>query len=124
MSLLAEKYYRKFYKIKDEIKLSNEQWKVVNMMHLCLKEYNKPKLPHGSILVNKKELVNHLRFVKDCLKDTDDLMLNPKYREFSKGEGGKEMAKIWNALNLTMQSILHFQMNVPLERLNEEISEL
>lgn len=121
---ITEKYYRIFYKIKNEIKLSNEQWKVVNMMHQCLKENNKPKLPQGSILVNKKELINHLRYVKNCLKNTDDLMLNPKYKEFSKGEGGKEMAKIWNSLNLTMQSILHFQLNVPLERLNEEILEL
>jgi len=121
---IAEKYYRKFYKIKEGVKLSNEQWKVVNMMHECLREYNKPKLPHGSILVNKKELVDHLRHVKNCLKATDDLMLNPKYKEFSKGQGGTEMAKIWNALNLTMQSILHFQLNVPLERLNEEIADL
>lgn len=121
---IAEKYYRSFYKVKPEIKLTNEQWKVVNMMHECLREHNKPKLPQGSILVNKKQLVDHLRYVKNCLKDTDDLMLNQKYKEFSKGEGGKEIAKIWNALNLTMQSILHFQMNVPLERLNEEISEL
>jgi hypothetical protein len=121
---IAEKYFRLFYKIKDEVKLSNEQWKIVNMMHSCLKEYNKPKLPHGSILVNKKELVNHIRYVKNCLKDTDDLMINPKYKEFSNGEGGKEMAKIWNALNLTMQSILHFQLNITLERLNEKIDEL
>ena len=119
---IAEKYYRKFYKIKDEIKLSNEQWKVVKMMHECLREHNKPKLPHGAMLVNKKELVNHLRYVKECLKNTDDLMLNPKYKEFSNGVGGKEMAKIWNALNLTMQSILYFQLNVPIERVNEEIT--
>jgi hypothetical protein len=121
---IAEKYYRFFYKLKPDVKLTNEQWKVVKMMHECLREHNKPKLPQGSILVNKKQLVDHLRYVKNCLKDTDDLMLNPKYKDFSKGEGGKEMAKIWNALNLTMQSILHFQLNVPLERLNEEISEL
>ncbi|MES2382336.1 MAG: hypothetical protein V4538_14920 [Bacteroidota bacterium] len=121
---LAEKYYRIFYKVKDGVKLSNEQWKVVKMMHECLREYNKPKLPQGAIMVNKQALVNHLRYVKNCLKDTDALMLNSKYKDFSNGEGGKEMAKIWNALNLTMQSILHFQLNVPLERLNEEIAEL
>jgi hypothetical protein len=121
---IAEKYFRLFYKIKDEDKLSNEQWKVINMVHSCLKEYNKPKLPHGSILVNKKELVNHIRYIKNCLIDTDNLMINPKYKYFSNGEGGKEMARIWNALNLTMQSILHFQLNVPLERLNEEIDDL
>ena len=118
---IAEKYYRLFYKIKDEIKLTKEQWKVVNMMHVCLKENNKPKLPHGSILINKKELVSHLKYVKNCLKDTDSLMDNPKYKEFAIGQGGKELAKIYNALNLTMHSILYFQMNVPLERLNEEI---
>jgi sulfur relay (sulfurtransferase) DsrC/TusE family protein len=118
---LAEKYYRKFYKVKEDVKLSNEQWKVVKMMHECLREYNKPKLPQGSILVNKKELVSHLRHVKECLKNTDELMLNKMYRDFSNGSGGTELAKIWNALNLTIQSILHFQLNIPLERLNEEI---
>jgi hypothetical protein len=121
---LAEKYYRKFYRIKDDVKLLNDQWKVVNMMHGCLREYNKPKLPRGAIMVDKNALASHLKHVKECLKNTDDLMLNPKYKDFSRGEGGKEMAKIWNALNLTMQSILHFQLNVPLERLNEEIPEL
>lgn len=121
---IAEKYYRKFYKLKDDAKLTNEQWKTVKMIHECLRENNKPKLPNGVILVNKKELVNHLGYVKNCLKSTDDLMLNPKYKEFSKGEGGKEMAKIWNALNLTTHSILHFQLNIPLERLNDNIGEL
>jgi hypothetical protein len=120
---IAEKYYRKSYKIKDGVKLSNEQWKIVNTMHECLREHNKPKLPKGAILVNKKDLTDHLRHVKECLNATDNLMLNPKYKEFSNGSGGKEIAKIWNALNLTMQSILHFQLNVPLERLNEDITE-
>lgn len=121
---LAEKFYRKFYKVKDEIKLSNEQWKVINMMHECLREYNKPKLPKGSILVNKQQLVDHLKYVKNCLNNTDKLMLNPLYKDFSKGNGGKELAKIWNNLNLTMQSILHFQLNVPLERCTEEIFDI
>jgi hypothetical protein len=121
---IAEKYYRMFYKVKDDVKLTNEQWKVIKMMHECLRANNKLKLPQGAILVNKKELVNHLRYVKNCLKDTDDLMLIPKYKEFSNGVGGKEMAKIWNALNLTMQSILHFQLNVPLERVNDDMDEL
>ena len=121
---IAEKYYRMFYKVKDDVKLTNEQWKVVKMMHECLRENNKPKLPQGAILVNKKELVNHLKYVKNCLKATDDLMLNPKYKEFSKGSGGKEMAKIWNALNLTMQSILYFQLNIPLERVNDDMDKI
>ncbi len=118
---IAEKYYRIFYRLKEGVKLSNDQWKVVNMMHACLKEYNKPKLPHGTILVNKQELENHLKYVKECLKATDDLMLDPTYKEFSNGPGGKRMAQIWNSLNLTMQSISHFQLKIPLERLNEDI---
>lgn len=113
-----------FYKVKDGVKLTSEQWKIVKMMHECLRANNKPKLPQGAILVNKKALVNHLSCVKNCLKATDDLMLNPKYKEFSKGKGGEQMGKIWNALNLTMQSILHFQLNVPLERVNENMDEL
>lgn len=118
---IAEKYYRMFYKIKEGVELSNEQRKVVRMMHECLRENNKPKLPQGAILVNKKELENHLKHVKVCLKATDELMLNPKHKEFSKGEGGRDMAKIWNALNLTMQSIAHFQLKIPLERVNDDI---
>lgn len=121
---LAEKYFRSFYKVKDEIKLSNEQWKVVKMMHECLREYNKPKLPQGAILVNRKCLVEHLHCVKTCLKDTDTAMLNPKYKDFSNGPGGTEIAKIWNRLNMTMQSVLHFELKVPLERLNEEIADI
>ena len=121
---IAEKYYRMFYKKKSDVKLTNEEWKVVRMMHECLRENNKPKLPHGAILVNKQELVSHLKHVKECLKNTDDLMQNPKYKEFANGSGGSELAKIWNNLNLTMQSILHFQLKVPLERLNEDLEEL
>lgn len=118
---IAERYYRMFYKVKDGVVLSNEQMKVVRMMHQCLKENNKPKLPHGAIMVDKKALVDHLRHVKECLKNTDNLMLNPKHKEFANSEGGIELAKIWNALNLTMQSILHFQLKVPLERLHDDI---
>lgn len=121
---IAEKFYRRFYKIKPEEKLTNDQWKVVNMMHACLAEYNKPKLPSGTILVKKQQLIDHLKQVKNCLSDTDALMLDPKYKEFSRGPGGTEMAHIWNRLNMTMQSVLYFQLNVPLERLNEEIGEL
>jgi hypothetical protein len=121
---IAEKFYRKSYKVKDGVKLTPEQWKVVNMMHRCLQEYNKPKLPHGSILVNKKALVEHLSNVKKCLNATDKLMDKPEYRNFATGTGGKELAKIWNALNLTMQSVLKFQLDVPTERLCEEINDL
>lgn len=38
---IAERYYRKFYKVKDGEKLTNEQWKIVKMMHECLRENNK-----------------------------------------------------------------------------------
>lgn len=120
---IAEKYYRMFYKVKDDVKLSSEQYKVVRMMHECLREYNKVKLPQGTMLIERKRLVDHLRFVKNCLDETDKLMLNPKYKEFSNGTGGKEIAKIWNNLNLTMQSVLHFELKVPLERLSDEITD-
>lgn len=118
---IAEKYYRLFYKIKPDVKLSSEQWKIVRMMHACLREYNKPKLPHGTILVEKKALVEHLQYIKNCLDATDRLMLKPEYKEFSKGKGGGELAKIWNALNFTMQSVLHFQLNIPLDRVHKKI---
>lgn len=120
---LAEKYYRKFYKVKDDVKLTNEQWKVVNMMHACLREYNTVKLPVGVIMVNKKNLSEHLNHVQRCLNETDKVMLKPEYKEFSNGKGGSEIAKIWNALNLTMQSIKHFELKIPLDRLNDEITE-
>jgi hypothetical protein len=118
---IAEKFYRSFYKVKPDEKLTNDQYKVVRMMHSCLMEYNKPKLPQGAMVVNKKALTDHLRWVKDCLNATDTLMANPEHKAFSTGKGGKELAGIWNRLNLAMQTILHFQCNVPLTRLNEEI---
>lgn len=118
----AEKYYRGFYKVKPDAKLTNEQWKFVNMMHQCLQENNKPKLPHGTILVKKQALVDHLRQVKKCIVATDDLMKKPECKEFAKGSGGKELVKIINALDFTMQSTLHFQLNVPLKRAGEEIT--
>jgi hypothetical protein len=113
---LAEKHYRMTYRIKPEEKLTNDQWKIVNMMHRCLKENNMPKLPHGTILVNKKQLVEHLGTIKICLNATDKLMEDTTYKEFSKGEGGSKLAKIWNALNFTMQSIEHFQLNIPFKK--------
>ena len=114
---IAEKFYRKWYK-KEDVKLTNDQWKVVNMLHACLKVNNKPKLPFGTMLVNRVQLVEHLNNVKNCLKYTDALMLNPKYKDFSNVQGGKDMARIWNNLNLTFQAIAHFQLNIPLERLD------
>lgn len=117
---ISEKYFRKYFKIKPDVKLTPSQHKIVRMMHECLKEYNKPKLPHGTILVKKEALVEHLKHVKECLSATDKLMLNPKYKEFSRGDGGGEMAKIWNALNLTLQSVMYFELKVPLERLQED----
>ena len=119
---LAEKYFRGFYRIKPEVKLTNDQWKIVNMMHECLRAYNKPKLPFGTILVNKQQIVQHLKNVKACLNATDELMAKPEYKDFAKGKGGSELAKIWNALNLTMQEMLHYQLNVPIERVGEEIT--
>ena len=115
---IAEKWYRERHKISFADKLTNEQWKVVNMLHECLKMNNKPKLPHGAIVVEKKQLVEHLANVKMCLKKTDELMLNPLYKEFSTGKGGSELARIWNVLNMTWQSINHFQLKIPLEKLN------
>ena len=115
---IAEKWYRNWYKITPAVKLTNEQWKVVNMLHECLKVNNKPKLPHGTILVEKKHLVEHLAALKVCLKATDTLMLHPSTKDFANSPGGKQMAKIWNALNLTWQSVNHFQLTIPLEKLD------
>lgn len=70
---IAEKYYRLFYKVKPEIKLTNEQWKVVNMMHQCLKENNKPKLPNGGIIVNKKSLLTHLNLIQQAVDSIDKI---------------------------------------------------
>lgn len=120
---LAERFYRKWYKVKEGEKLSNEQWKTINMMHACLREYNTVKLPQGAILVEKKMLVEHLRAVKECLNNTDKLMAHPTHRAFANSSGGTDLAKIWGNLNLTLQSILHFQLKVPLKRLNEEITD-
>ncbi len=121
---IAEKHYRKWYKIKEDVSLTADQWKVVRMMHECLREHNTPKLPQGTMLIKKKALVEHLKHVKECLNATDKLMLNPEYKGFSMGTGGSKMAKIWNSLNLTLQSVLHFNLDVPLERLHEEVEDI
>ena len=118
MSTIAEKWYKQRYNIKPETKLTNEQWMDVNMLHQCLQANNKPKLPHGTMLVNKKELVEHLNNVKNCLKYTDKLMLLPENKAIANSGFGTKMAKIWNNLNLTFQSISHFQLKIPLERLD------
>lgn len=118
---IAEKYYRKFYKVQDGVDLSTEQWKVVRMMHECLREHNKPKLPMGTIIVNRKALATHLEKVRISLKDVDCLMMEPEYKDFAMGSGGSKLAKIANELNLSKDAIGLFELKIPLFRLNEEI---
>lgn len=118
---LAEKHYRATFRIKPEVKLTNDQWKIVNMMHRCLQEYNKPKLPHGKILVEKKHLIEHLKNVKQCLTTMDKIMLDPANKQFSNSTAGKQLGKCWSFLNNNLQSIAHYELKIPLERVNEEI---
>lgn len=111
---IAEKYYRLFYKVKPDIKLTNEQWKVVNMMHQCLKENNKPKLPHGTILVNKKELTTHLNIIQKAVNALDSIYDN---KSLSENDRGRHIAKVRNALELSTHSVKHFQLDIPLDKL-------
>jgi hypothetical protein len=111
---IAEKYYRLFYKVKPEIKLTNEQWKVVNMMHQCLKENNKPKLPKGTIVVNKKNLLSHLNLIQQAVDSLDKIYDN---KNLSDNDRGKNVAKVRNALELSTHSIKHFELNIELKKL-------
>ena len=88
---IAEKYYRLFYRVKPEVKLTKEQWKVVRMMHQCLKENNKPKLPVGSIVVNKKKLLDHLNLIQKAVDATDRIYDN---KNISANDKGKHMAAV------------------------------
>ena len=120
---IAEKYYRNWYNIKEGVKLTNEQWKVVNMMHECLREHNKPKLPHGTMLVNRQNLIDHLRNVKECMNTTDKLMALPENKTFANSRSGKMMGKIWNHANMAYQLITHFELKIPLERVHEDLTD-
>lgn len=111
---IAEKYYRLFYKVKPEIKLTNEQWKVVNMMHQCLKENNKPKLPIGTIVVNKKNLTGHLNLIQQAVNSLDKIYDNKK---LSDNERGKQIATVRNNLELSAHSMKHFELNIELKNL-------
>ena len=113
---ISEKYYRIFYKVKDGEKLTNEQWKVVNMMHACLKENNKPKLPTGAIVVNKKHLVEHLETVSKAIKQVDTLYQN---RALADNERGKKVAMVMNALQFSVHSIKHFELNIDIKKLDK-----
>lgn len=108
---IAEKYYRLFYKVKPETKLTNEQWKVVNMMHQCLKENNKPKLPMGTILVNKKSLLEHTNCLIKISKGVDIVM-----KEKESYERGKKVAQLMNQLDFTNDHIRHYELKIPFKK--------
>ncbi len=114
---IAEKYYRLFYKVKPEIKLTNEQWKVVNMMHQCLKENNKPKLPMGTIIVNKKKLSDHLNLIQSAVNSMDKIYDN---KTLTDHERGKQMAKVRNALELSTHSMKHFELKIEFKKLKKK----
>lgn len=118
---LAEKHYRATFKIKPDVKLTNDQWKIVNMMHRCLQENNKPKMPQGKMFVDTEQLKSHLRCIDKIIKDTDALMASSENAAISKSKFGKDLAAIINRANITNQSIKHFQLNIPLERVNDDI---
>lgn len=111
---ISEKYYRLFYKVKPEIKLTNEQWKVVKMMHRCLKENNKPKLPNGTIVVNKKKLSEHLDLIQKAVNSMDEIYDN---KGLSENDRGKKMAMVRNSLEYSTHSIKHFELNIDLKNL-------
>lgn len=118
---IAEKHFRRAYRIKADVKITNEQWKVINMMHACLKENNEPKLPHGTMLIDKKMFVEHLASVQKCLKDIDALMADENSKVFANSINGRKLAEISNRMQFTLHGQKAFQLNIPLERLNDEI---
>lgn len=112
---IAEKFYRLFYRVKPEVKLTNEQWKVVNMMHACLKANNKPKLPHGTILVNKKGLLDHLNTIQSAVNSIDKVYADKSLSDYNRG---RNIAAIRNELEHSVHSTKHFELDIPLKELS------
>lgn len=110
----AERYYRQWHKIEYTSKLTNEQWKVVNIMHACLKHNNQPKLPHGTILVNKKHLTEHLNTIQKAVNEMDSICGNNK---LIPNEIGSLLAKVRNKLEFSTHSIKHFELKIELKKL-------
>ncbi len=119
MAGIAEKYYRKINKLDPAVKLTNPQWHEVNALHrflsFCKSEECRIRIIEtGAVVVNKERLKNNLIVQKNFLSDIDKIMLN---REINLEEKGKRIAQRWNTLNLTIQSIEHYDLHVPLDKL-------
>ena len=94
------------------------------MMHRCLQEYNKPKLPHGMMLVNRQNVKDHLKAIKKCLTATDTVMLRKENKDFANSQSGRDIGKIWAGLNNVLHMFLISEIKVPLKRLCDEIDDL
>lgn len=119
---IAEKYYRKEKKLEPGYKLTNAEWKEVNALHhflqFCKSEECKIRIiDAGGIVVNKEHLRNNLLIQQKFLTDIDKIMLT---KGIDLQEKGKRIAERWNTLALSIQSIEHFDLKIPLDKLTIE----
>jgi hypothetical protein len=75
------------------------------------------------MIVNKQNLVEHLKCIQKLTKSVDALMAEEKYKDFAKGQGGKDIAKIMNGFDYTKQMLMLSELKIPLKRLCEDITD-
>jgi len=110
---LAQKYFHKHYNKSDTYKPTNDEWKVINMMHECLREHNQPKLPVGTMLIERKALVNYVTGIAHFISEIDVIFKDDKT------DVGSKVAKAISQVEYRLDCVKHFQLKVPLERLKE-----
>jgi len=72
-------------------------------------------LKRGQIGVNKNRLIEHCISLHSSLNYLDKVML-----EKESNERGKKIAKAWNAINFSLHTLEHFDLNIPLDKLGTE----
>ncbi len=122
MAGIAEKYYRKINKLDPAVKLTNPQWHEVNALHrflsFCKSEECRIRIIEaGGIVVDKKLLEVNLKLQKKFLAGVDETMGN---RSISLEEKGKRIADLCNRLEFTIDSIEHFELKIPINKLTEK----
>jgi hypothetical protein len=73
-----------------------------------------PLVRRGQIAVDKRRLIDHCNTLQNCLNKLDVEMKLP-----SSIERGKIIAKIANEIDLSLQGIEHFELNIPLKNVGK-----
>ena len=67
------------------------------------------ELKRGQIAVDKKRLTEHLKMLNKAVKYLDKAMNEPESKE-----RGEKVAKFCNAIEFSVHTIEHFDLNMPL----------